>query len=120
MVHLIRVNFFILTSAISLLVSSCSKLNVISTGTIPIFLADRNDHQKLAILKGRKDNYLWGLVSPDNTIEMDQEYSQNGYASIADVHVQEEQTASDFFATVLSLGFYCPRHYKIIGRGVKK
>ncbi len=120
MVRLIRVNFFILIGAITLLGSSCSKLNIVSGGSIPIYLADRSDHQKLAVIEGRKENYLWGLISPDNTIELDREYSQNGYASVADVHVQEEQTAGDFFATVLSLGFYCPRHFKIIGRGLKK
>ena len=120
MVHLIRGNFFILIGAAALLVCSCSKLKVVSGGTIPIYLADRSDHQKLAKLEGRKENYLWGLISPDNTIELDYEFARNGYASVADIHVEEEQSAGDFFATVLSLGFYCPRHYKIVGRGVRK
>jgi hypothetical protein len=120
MVQLIRGHYFILISVLTLLGTSCSKLIVVSGGTIPIYLSDRHDHQRFAKLEGRKENYLWGLISPDNTIELDYEFSQNGYASVADIHVEEKQSAGDFFATVLSLGFYCPRHYKITGRGIKK
>jgi hypothetical protein len=115
----------ILTSRASLmllclyLVVSCSQLNIISKGTIPVMANDQPAHHKIVKISGKKEQFLWGMIAPDKDIVLDEVFNNMGYRSIADLSIKEWQTSADVLATFFSFGFYLPRRFEITARGIK-
>jgi len=98
------------------MLSSCSSLRFVSDNTIPVYYQDRTDHQKLETISGIKESYFWGLYAPDQVIYLDQEFESLGAKSVADLSVHVQLSMSDWFKSIISLGLYTPRHYKVVGR----
>lgn len=98
--------------------SSCTSVSFEGRGLIPIYLTPRPDHNKLLELRGRKEFYLWGLIGPDDTVYLDEEFYNNGMSSVAGINVHEYQKTSSFLKALFSLGFFIPKDYIISGHGV--
>lgn len=96
---------------------SCGHIHIVSRGSIPVYAGDLDTHQTLVTIKGKKENYLWGLVAPDDHVVIDKIFKDRGFRSVADIQVTESQTMLDTIATIASLGFYIPRRYVVSGRG---
>ena len=97
---------------------ACTSISFEGRGLIPIYLTPRPSHTKFLQIEGRKEFYLWGLIGPDDTVFLDEEFYKNGLASVAAINVHEYQKTSSFLKAFFSLGFYIPKDYIISGRGI--
>lgn len=104
----------LLTSALS----SCTSISFEGKGLIPVYLTARPNHKKTVRIEGHKEFYLWGLIGPDRTIYLDEEFYDQGLVSVAAIDVHEYQKTSSFLKALFSFGFYIPKDYVVIGRGV--
>lgn len=98
--------------------SSCTSISFEGRGLIPLYLTPRPDHTKYLQIEGHKEFYLWGLIGPDDTVYLDEEFYNNGLASVAGINIHEYQKSSSFWKAFFSLGFFIPKDYIISGHGI--
>lgn len=98
--------------------SGCTSIKFQGKGLIPLYLTPRPDHVHRVTVEGRKEFYLWGLIGPDDSVYMDEEFYDNGLISVASIDIQEYQKPLSYWKAILSLGFYIPKDYLITGLGV--
>ncbi len=102
----------------ALLLTSCTQLSFQGNGYIPLYLTPRPDHNVYTEASGIKEYYLWGIIGPDNTIDVDKVLYEQGLVSAANITMHDYQSTSNFFKALLSFGFYIPKNYKITARGI--
>lgn len=100
------------------MVSSCTSLSFEGKGLIPLYLTARPNHKKIVRIEGHKEYYLWGLIGPDRTIYLDEEFYDQGLVSAAAIDIHEYQKTTSFLKALFSFGFYIPKDYVITARGV--
>ncbi|GEM_PF-1642351 len=103
---------------ILLTMCGCTHISFHGKGLIPIYLTPRPEHTKYTEISGSKEFYLWGLIGPDSEVFLDEEFYNNGLASVAGISIHEYQKTSSFWKAILSLGFYIPKDYVISGHGI--
>tara|TARA_B100000886_G_scaffold161836_1_gene110343 strand:- start:997 stop:1353 length:357 start_codon:yes stop_codon:yes gene_type:complete len=106
------VNNFILLLTLKLL-TSCTTLSFKSYGEYSIFLGPKKGHGEIQEYVGEKDFYLWGVIPFEHTVYIDNVMKEFDFYSIANVEVEEYQSFKNFVLSVLSLGLYVPRNYKV-------
>ncbi|WP_044557470.1 hypothetical protein [Halobacteriovorax marinus] len=103
-----------------LFLSSCSQIKYTSSENIPTYFAPKKHHSRKASHSGVRRFYLWGLVPPQHTVDVDNELQNDGLISAARIEIREYQEFMDVFWTYVTLGLYKPVRYEIKGYGVKE
>ncbi len=99
--------------------SACTSITFQSRGLIPVFITPKDQHNTFVKTSGQKEFYLWGLIGPDTIVEVDRELIDQGLASAANISLYEYQTFGSFCKSLLSLGLYIPKPYKMTAFGLK-
>ena len=101
------------TYFLALAFPACTSLTFQSSGQIPLFVSPREKHETFVEARGIKQFYLWGLVGPDSSINIDRELKDLGVDSAASLRVAYESSFESLWKSWLSLGFYLPRPWRI-------
>ena len=101
------------TYFLALAFPACTSLTFQSSGQIPLFVSIREKHETPVEARGIKQFYLWGLIGPDSTINIDQELRDLGVDSAASLRVASEPSFESLWKSWFSLGFYLPRPWHI-------
>lgn len=104
-------------SLILFLYSSCSSLHFESSGAFNVDFMARDEAAKELSVEGKKEFFFWGLYPEFQVIKVDQELATIGVNTGGRLQVEEYQTVSGLFLTIVSLGLYHPVYYKITIRG---
>lgn len=95
---------------------SCSTLVIGSGENIRVTLGDREGHSKDISVPVDIDFFLWGIVPKDYTLKIDEVLMEEGYLSVSNVSVKDNPKFTNFLYTVLTLGFYNPRSFTVMGK----
>ncbi len=99
--------------------TSCTHITYESEGYIPIYLTKKPHHKHSVEVSGTKEFYLWGRVSPDSQVFLDELFYDEGVISVSELEIKQFQSLSQFFTGFFSLGFYIPVSYQLKGKGAK-
>lgn len=95
----------------------CSTIHYRSKGEIPVYFSSNRSYTQPFRIAGSTDFYFWGQYPESQIIYLDQEAKKEGWSGISKLVIHEYVTFQDWFYSVISLGLYTPRHYKISGYG---
>ena len=98
---------------IVVLASSCTTLSFKSYGEFPIYIGPKKFHGEIQEFYGEKDFYLWGIIPFEHKVYLDDVMKEFDYFSVANVEIEEYQTAKNFLLSFISLGLYVPRNYRV-------
>jgi len=93
--------------------SGCTTLSFKSYGEFPIYIGAKKYHGTIQEYKGEKDFYLWGIIPFEQKVYIDDIMKEFDFFSAANVEVEEYQTMKNFIFSVVSLGLYVPRNYRV-------
>ena len=99
--------------AIVLFNSSCTTLSFKSYGEFPVFIGAKKYHGNIQEYHGEVDFYLWGIIPFEHNVYIDDIMKEYDYFSAANVEVEEYQSVKNFIFSVVSLGLYIPRNYRV-------
>jgi hypothetical protein len=106
-----RVLFLLMTS---LLFSSCSQLVFESHGKLTVRPMKRYSDTQRVEVTGRRVFYLWGNIPTIYRVNLDEELEKFVGSEVSGVRIDQFIEPIDLFASIVSLGFYFPRSYRII------
>lgn len=93
--------------------SSCTTLSFKSYGEFPIFIGAKKYHGNIQEYTGEKDFYLWGIIPFEHKVYIDDIMKEYDFFSVANIEVEEYQSLKNFIISILSLGLYVPRNYRV-------
>lgn len=99
--------------------SSCSSITFTSDGVIPVYVGRVKKHNRKRSFSGVKRFFLWGQIPGDQKVIMDKEFRKQGLFSVANLTIEEFQTTGQFFQTLLSLGVFSVKSFKVTGYGME-
>lgn len=69
---------------------------------------------------GKRNFYLWGYFPENSMVFIDRVIrNTTGYLKPAEVSIEDYQTIPQFLASVVSLGLYIPKSYRIRGYAIR-
>lgn len=101
-----------------MMVSSCTSIRFHSSGLIPLYLTSKKGHSSSLSVKGQKQMFLWGLISPDTEVLLDEMFYEEGFIAASAIDINTYQKRASFWKAFFSLGFYIPIDYEISGKGI--
>ena len=99
--------------------ASCSVLSFKSTGQYPLQLGQKKGYGLVEEFIGEKVFYAWGIVPYEHVIFIDQLVGESDFSSVANIRVEEYQSFENFFWSIISLGIYIPKNYRVKVYGKK-
>ena len=109
----------LISASFVLLLSSCTTLTFKSYGEFPIYIGPKKHHGEIHFFEGEKDFYLWGIIPYEHKVYIDDILKKSDFLSVANVEFEEYQSVKNFAFSVLSLGLYVPRNYRVKFNGKK-
>ena len=97
----------------SLIFQGCTAISFQSRGKIQTSLNAKKNHHKKIEHTGVKEFYLWGLVTPNSDVFVDEKLKIVGATEASAVTLSVFQTGQQKLFSWLSLGFFIPQSYKI-------
>lgn len=102
-----------------LLFASCSTIRYQAQDVMPVHLGRTVEQNHPVKMQGEKAFYLWGLVPREHVVEIDHELADAGVVNGGNIVIEETQSWSQFFLTLISFGMYIPKSYSIHAIGLK-
>ena len=68
---------------------------------------------------GEKDFYLWGIIPYEHKVYLDDIMKEYDFISVANIEIEEYQDTKNFLLSLMSLGLYVPRNYRVKFYGKK-
>lgn len=96
-----------------LLLQSCAKISFQSNNITPSYISTKPKHSHRISLVGVRDFYLWGLIPNQHVVNLSEVLSAGGLITGAGLTVEDYQTFEDKVWSVVTLGLYLPRHYRV-------
>jgi len=110
---------FIWLNVVAFCITSCTTTHYRSRGQLPILVGVKEEHSAIFSHEGQNSFFLWGLLPQNHVVWIDEEVSQMGFVSGANISVEEYQTGLNLLKTILTLGMYIPKNYRITAYGLK-
>ncbi len=101
------------------LLTSCTSLHFESSGTFDLDFMKRDEKHKEISVEGEREFFFWGLYPRFYTIMVDKEFSDIGVNTGGRLQIEEYQTVTGLFLTIVSLGLYHPVHYRMTVQGLR-
>lgn len=101
-------------------ISSCTTIEYSSKKVIPTHISVTKNHINRQSISGTKDFYLWGLVPEKHSVFIDDNMRDIGFVSSANTRIEEFQTFKQKMYSIISMGMYIPKSYKITSFGIKE
>lgn len=102
-----------------LLVGCSTKARYQSTGKIPVAIGPRALHHDQAKKTFELEYYLFGQYPSVHVINLDEQFMDAGFYSMANIRIHEYRSLSQYFSTIFSLGLYSPFTVELSGFGIK-
>ena len=111
---------FLLTIAL-LLVTACSSITFKSGGAIPVSMGHHEDATDFFEIHGERDFYLWGLLTMEGDVYLDQELADRGARQgyILKFGMDRDKAWKTKLLSIISFGMYRPEYYYIWAKGMK-
>lgn len=109
----------IIIGALLLVLCSCTHTSYLSSGKIPVYIGAHEKHVHEVVSEGKNSFFYWGMVPEEHKVYIDRELAQAGLISAARLNIEEYQKPSDFLISVLSLGMFITKSYRISGYGMR-
>ncbi|MEI8346947.1 MAG: hypothetical protein WCG27_05745 [Pseudomonadota bacterium] len=102
------------------LFSSCTTIHYVSRGLVTVNVSDRAGLPHPFNVEGQRDFYMWGLYPVEHKVVVDQEiHSATHLARPSALSIEEYLSPSNMLFTFITLGMYCPRNYRLTGKGIR-
>ena len=92
---------------------SCTTMHFRSQGDVRLVVGLKDEHHIIRDIEGVKQYFLWGTIPRVHSVRVDKEVEDLGFTSGANVSVEEYQSFGNFVLSILSLGMYIPKNYRI-------
>lgn len=104
---------FCLFSIILLMLTSCSDLDVISSGRTPLKISPNASSERVNVIEGQSDFYFWGNSPEVSVIDLGEQTNRLGLSRPSNVVLEQSIGWKSFFYSIATLGLYCPVDYKV-------
>lgn len=95
-----------------LLFIGCTRLPIASQGHVPIVWGARSGHDQFVSIEKTEDFYLWGLISPPTSIELNRELAKTGAVSVSKFSFEYVNDWDTWWPRLISFGFYWPQKWR--------
>jgi len=76
----------------------------------------KNDESRRSV-EGEREFYLFGLIPKKHTVYVDEELSKRGLKKIKNLKTSTFMTNMQRFKSIISLGLFIPRSYRVSAFG---
>jgi len=99
--------------------SGCTTTHFKNSGTLPILTGVGPSFEGRSEVEIQKDFFLWGFLPETHTIWVDHVVAKMGFESGANIEIEEQSSWKNTIFSILSLGMFLPKSYKISVQGLK-
>ena len=94
----------------------CSTIHYTNQGTIPVSFSLDDSMKRHVEVEGKKPFFLWGFFPKSHEVFIDHEFRDKGIDQIVGLEIHEYSDGWDAFFSIITVGFYIPRTYKLKGQ----
>jgi len=82
-------------------------------------LGPKEGHDDIREFRDHKNFFLWGLLPQKHYVFLDRKVQDLGHISGANFHIEEYQSFMSMMISVITLGMWIPKDYRISLHGLK-
>lgn len=97
------------------LMAGCTTIHYRSKNSVPVSFEGNPAHRKEVSITGQRNFYFWGISPDHEEVYLDEEVRKAGYDGLSKLIIYEHKNPQQNLISFLTLGFYLPRGYTIMG-----